>query len=193
MTLHQLAKLPPEQRPGFIRKIGGTNIPKRKYWLRMLERGRRHGFYQIRVGEVAEVVPGPGGDKTLTRVKERDGIFEVVADYIIDATGLEADIEEHRIYEDLLTHSGARKNTSGRLDIVQNTFEITGTASPPGKMYATGTVCLGSHFAPNDSFLGLQYGALQIVDDLTRDGFCRRIGVARSVSEWIKWARNKTI
>jgi hypothetical protein len=35
--------------------------------------------------------------------------------------------------------------------------------------------------------------AQEIADDLARRGFCQRIGPRRSVSQWLKWAKNKPI
>ena len=34
--------------------------------------------------------------------------------------------------------------------------------------------------------------ALQIADDLASVGFSRKIGPGRSISQWIRWARNRT-
>ena len=90
---------------------------------------------------------------------------------------------------DLLKNSGAGKNAFGRLD-VEPWFELRGTRSEGGRMYASGSITLGGYYAPVDSFLGLQYAGLQIADDLARSGFGRRIGPRRSISNWFKWARN---
>jgi hypothetical protein len=57
-------------------------------------------------------------------------------------------------------------------------------------MYASGSITLGAYYAPVDTFLGLQYVALQICDDLARLGFVLRFGPRRSTANWIKWARN---
>ncbi len=116
----------------------------------------------------------------------------VSADFVIDATGLEADIREHRLLADLLDHSGAGRNPLGRLD-VERTFELRGTRSEPGRLYAVGSPTLGGYFAGVDTFLGLQYAAQAITDDLARQSFCPRIGVGRSISEWWKWALNTKI
>ena len=51
---------------------------------------------------------------------------------------------------------------------------------------------LGGPYAGVDSFLGLQYGALQIADDLAGIGFAPRLGVGRSLRQWWRWARNRT-
>jgi hypothetical protein len=75
---------------------------------------------------------------------------------------------------------------------VDDTFEIRGTRSEPGgRMYGMGAATLGGPLAPVDSFLGLQMVAIEIADDLARQGFVPRIGPAKSISGWLKWARNK--
>ena len=107
-------------------------------------------------------------------------MVEVAADFVIDCTGLEADIAEHRVLADLLEHSGAGRNPLGRLD-VERTFELRGSASGPGVMYASGATTLGGYFPGVDTFLGLQVAAQEIADDLARRGFCRRIGTFRSI------------
>ncbi len=187
-----LLKLPPEERPGFIRTTGGTNTAPRRSWREQLDRGRGEGFYRTHVGSVESVEPGADGT-TITRIRSKDGgILELQANFIIDATGLEAGVREHRLLADLLDHGGARMNPVNRLDASPE-FVLTGTESPPGKMYASGSITLGSYYSPVDSFLGLQYAALQIADDLARAGFARRIGPVRSVRQWWKWMRNKRI
>ena len=90
---------------------------------------------------------------------------------------------------DGLEHGGAGRNPNNRLD-VDRTFEVRGTRSGEGRLYASGAMTLGGYYAGVDSFLGLQYAALQIVDDLAAQGFCRKIGVGRSISQWWRWARN---
>ena len=52
---------------------------------------------------------------------------------------------------------------------------------------------LGGYYAGVDTFLGLQYAAIRICDDVASTGFCRKIGVFRSISQWWKWARNVPI
>ncbi len=187
-----LLKLPPEDRPGFIRTTGGTNTAPRRSWRDQLERGRREGFYRTHVGSVESVVPGPSGT-TITRIASKDGgVFELEANFIIDATGLEAGVREHRLLADLLDHGGAKENPARRLDCTPE-FVLTGTESPPGKMYASGSITLGSYYTPVDSFLGLQYAALQIADDLGRLGFVNKIGPLRSARGWWKWMRNRQV
>jgi hypothetical protein len=182
-----------ERREQWLRTLGGTTTPRRKRWQRMLERGRREGFYRMYVGEVQEVVPGTVG-AVVTRLRpETEGAapLELESNFVIDATGLEADIAEHTLLADLLQHTGARRNRLGRLDVEPN-FEVRGSRAEPGRLYAVGAATLGGYLAGVDTFLGLQIAALEVCDDLARQGFCRFIGVRRSVAQWWKWVLDRT-
>jgi hypothetical protein len=117
-------------------------------------------------------------------------MLEVAADFVIDCTGLGADIAEHRVLADLLAHSGAGRNPLGRLD-VDRTFELRGAASDPGAIYASGATTLGGYFPGVDTFLGLQIAAQEIADDLAQRGFCGRLGPLRSTQQWLRWVRNR--
>lgn len=171
--------------------MGGTNTPRRKLWLRQLDRGRKEGFYKTFTGEVQEIVRGEDGT-VVTRIRTADGVLEIPANFIIDGTGLEADIREHRLLADLLDHSGVGRNPLKKLD-VERTFELRGTRSEKGRMYASGTATLGGYFPGVDTFLGLQIAAQEICDDLARLGFCKRIGVWRSTTQWWRWARHRKV
>ena len=187
----RMRKLEGADRAALYKTIGGTNTPVRWSWQEQLKRGRKEGFYRTVTGEVESVVPRAGGGTT-TRLKTATGIEEIAADYIIDCTGLEADIAEHRLFADLLEHSGAGRNPIGRLD-VERDFEVRGTRSGDGKLYASGTATLGGYFPGVDTFLGLQIAAQEIGDDLARQGFGKRLGPLRSTSQWLKWARGQEI
>lgn len=188
----RLLAMPRDERPDWIRTTGGTNTAPRKSWKDQLDRGRAQGFYKTHVGTVEEVVPGP--DNTIvTRIRSSEGsLLEVPSNFIIDATGLEGDIKEHRLLADLMDKVGAQTNPIGRLETTP-AFEVIGTESPPGRLYASGTATLGSYYTPVDSFLGLQYAALHIVDDLSHHGFGRRIGPVRSIGQWWKWLFGKPL
>lgn len=182
-----------EEREKVLRTLGGTTTPRRRRWRRMLERGRRQGFYRMHVGEVLEVVPGELG-KVVTRLRpEEEGATpaELTSNFVIDATGLEADIAEHTLLADLLQHSGAQRNLLGRLDVSPE-FEVRGSRAEPGRLYAVGAATLGGYLAGVDTFLGLQIAALEVSDDLARQGFCRYIGVRRSLGQWWKWALDRS-
>ena len=186
-----LAGLDGEDRNDLLDKMGGTNTAPRRDWKEQLARGLRDGFYEQRIGAVTEVEPNRSGDAIVTRLRANSGdIHEIEAQFIIDATGLQARLEDHRLMADLIEHGGAGKNPKNRLD-VEPTFEIRGTRSGVGRLYASGSMTLGAYYAGVDSFLGLQYAALQIADDVASQGLGSRIGVTRSVSQWWKWMRNK--
>lgn len=188
---YKLEKLEGEARAAQYKEWASTNTPNRKDWKQQLARGRQEGWYRIFQGSVKSVEPGPEG-RIVTHIDGPQGTYEVAADFIVDATGLEADIREHRYMADLLDHSGAGRNPMGRLD-VERTFEVRGTANPPGTMYAAGTMTLGGYFAGVDTFLGLQYSNLQIMDDLASRGFGQRMGPGRSFAQWWRWARHKPL
>ena len=187
----RVRKLEGTERAALYKVFGGTNTPKRRLWQGQMRDGRSGGYYKTFVGEVVDVLPADG-NTVLTKVRTADGVLELAADFVIDATGLEADISEHRLLADLLEHTGTGRNPLGRLD-VERTFELRGSASGDGVIYASGTATLGGYFPGVDTFLGLQIAAQEICDDLARRGFCRRIRPLRSVSQWLKWARNKKI
>jgi hypothetical protein len=181
-----------DDRKRYYEVLGGTNTPHRKLWIQQLARGRREGFYRTYVGQVRDVKEGPNGE-VVTMIANSDGAtLELSADFVIDGTGLEADIGEHRVLADLLEHGGAARNPLGRLD-VERTFEVRGTRSEPGRIYAVGAAALGGYFAGVDTFLGLQFAAQHVTDDLARQGVGHRIGIGRSLSQWWRWATNRKI
>ncbi len=189
---YKFERLEGEERAAYYKRLAGTTTPARKDWKQQLARGRKEGWYRTYIGTVDSVHPGPDGTVE-TMVRSKDGSeLSVPAHFIIDATGLEANIREHRLLADLLDHSGAGLNPLGRLDVERN-FEVRGTASPPGTMYAMGSMTLGGYFAGVDTFLGLQYSSLRIADDLAKRGFVQKLGVGRSMSQWWKWARHKPL
>jgi len=189
-----LESLEGDERRDFIDAIGGTNTAPRKAWRDQLDRHEAAGAYIQSRGVVQSVEPSPDTRQIRTVVTGNNGLpnTQFDADFIIDATGLEARIEEHRVLNDLLQHGGAQKNVKGRLD-VERDFQIRGTDSGEGRMYASGSITLGGYYAGVDSFLGLQYAALRIHDNLASAGFARKIGPVRSTAQWWKWARNVAI
>lgn len=189
-----LSKLEGEERKQFIDYIGGgAHTPRRKDWREQIDRGLAQGFYRQHVGEVEYVVVGEDRESIVTRVRGHDGsIADIPARYIIDCTGLIGSPKDHRLLNDLMEHSGAGPNPLGRLD-TDHYFEVRGTQSPPGKLYASGAATAGGYFGGVDSFLGLQFQANRIHRDLARLGFCKKIGPGRSFSQWLKWVRNKQL
>ena len=95
-------------------------------------------------------------------------------------------------WADLLDHSGVARNPLGRAD-VEISFEVRNTRSGGGRMYASGSAKYGGYFQGVDTFLGLQFSSQKIADDLASVGFGKRIGVTRSLSNWLKWMRHKEL
>jgi hypothetical protein len=184
----RIRKLEGGDRAAAYKLMGGTNTPRRRSWQAQMKEGRTAGWYRTMTGTVTQM--RLAGGQVVSQVQTPDGRAEVAADFVIDCTGLEADITEHRVLADLLEHSGAGRNPLGRLD-VERTFELRGAASGAGTMYASGATTLGGYFPGVDTFLGLQIAAQEITDDLARRGFCRRIGPLRSTGQWLRWAAGR--
>ncbi|MGH9129575.1 MAG: hypothetical protein ACRDY2_11585 [Acidimicrobiales bacterium] len=183
----RLERLEGDERAQYLKAMGGTTTARRKRWMRQLARGRREGFYRSYAGEIDDVRPGPFGSVVLRFTPEGDkGPIELAASFVIDATGLQAEIDQHPVLADLLAHGVAQRNPLGRLDMARS-FELRGARSGPGRIYAAGAATLGCYLAGVDTFLGLQYAALQAADDLASLGYCDRIGVRRSMAQWVRW------
>jgi hypothetical protein len=180
----RMRRLEGEDRAAAYKQMGGTNTPYRRSWQEQMRTGRTDGWYRTMSGTVEQMMLDDG--MVVSRVATRTGTIDVAADFVIDCTGLEADIAEHRVLADLLEHSGAARNPLGRLD-VERSFEVRGAASGDGVLYASGSATLGGYFPGVDTFLGLQIAAQEITDDLARRGFCRRIGPVRSTTQWLRW------
>lgn len=180
----QVRNLEGAERAEIYKRMGGTNTPWRKLWQKQMNQGRREGWYNVVVGTVEDMQPN--GERIVNQVRTAQGTVPIEVDFVIDCTGLEADIAEHRLLKDLLEHGGAGRNPVGRLD-VERTFELRGTRSGNGVMYASGATTLGGYFPGVDTFLGLQVAAQEIYQDLARHGFCKRIGPVRSTIQWWKW------
>ncbi|WP_444948570.1 hypothetical protein [Micromonospora ureilytica] len=185
----RMRRLEGADRAAAYAEMGGTNTPKRRHWQERMRAGRKGGWYRTWQGTVDQVEPTADG-RIASRVTGDAGTRTLLADYVIDCTGLEADIAEHRVIADLLEHGGAGRNPVGRLDVERH-FEVRGTASGDGALYASGTATLGGYFPGVDTFLGLQIAAQEIADDLARRGFGARLGPVRSTVEWVRWMRGR--
>lgn len=185
-------RLEGEDRAALYKQLGGAHTPQRRSWQRQKQRAAEGGWYRTYQGVVTGMLPSARGGIVSDVRPDQGSPYALEADFIIDCTGLEGDIREHRVLSDLLDHSGAGRNPLGRLD-VERTFEVRGTANGAGRMYASGAATLGGYYAGVDTFLGLQYSALAIADDLAGRGFGRRIGPWRSTAQWLRWARNRPV
>jgi hypothetical protein len=188
----QFRSAAPERRAELARLVAGTTTPKLAKWQEQLARARPGNWYHAVQAVVDHIGQLPDGRLvTHTRSASSAGM-QYVSDFIIDCTGLEADMPEHRVLDDLLRHGGARPNKAGRLTVGPN-FEVLGAENHGSVLYASGAATAGNHFLAVDSFLGMQTAALDITDDLARRGFCEGIGPLRSLSQWLKWAANRRL
>ncbi|MBG0827686.1 hypothetical protein HS041_07910 [Planomonospora sp. ID67723] len=188
----QFRRLEGEKRAALAKAVGGTTTPKLRRWQEQMRQGRQGNWYHPIQAVVDKVEPAPDG-RLVSHTSSNDGGYgRYVSDFIIDCTGLEADMPEHRVLADLLEHGGARRNGAGRLAVGEN-FEVTGTASGGGALYASGAAVAGNHFPAVDSFLGMQTAALDIAADLARRGFCADLGPARSFGQWLKWVTGRPV
>ena len=195
----RLEKAAPKERSQLLSKDvwGGTTTASRKDWQKIIEEGDQGKWFLLRFGEVKEVVanPNPPSNQGKLMIKYIDtntnNYQYQVADFIIDATGLEAQPQFQPFLKDLIERYGLSANPLGRLDVT-NEFRVKGMENGTGKMYASGVVTLGGPYAPVDTFLGLQYTARRAVDDLGKNkSGVRYLEGFNSLGQWWKWALNQ--
>ncbi|MBI3967113.1 MAG: FHA domain-containing protein [Chloroflexi bacterium] len=187
----QLERANEHERDMLLNEWGGTTTADRSDWRQIVVEGLRKGWYQIRFGEVRQVVRNQPG-KLVTTLVGKGLIHEQIeleADYVIDCTGLEATVDAHPLLKDLVEHHELARSVKGRLRVA-NDFEVVGMESGQGRMYASGAMTLGGPLAAVDSFLGLQYAALASVEALVAQGApgLRSLHPIRSLFQWLKWA-----
>jgi hypothetical protein len=171
-------------------QIGGTTTPSRRHWRNGQRTAREQGWYQPVSGRIADLrLDGTGMVATIGRP---EGLANVAVDYVIDCTGLNGDISEHRVLGDLLRQPGVGRNVLGRLDVGE-AFDVRGADNGVGRLYATGAAAYGGYFPGVDTFLGLQLAAQDVIDDIARRGHCDRMGPVSTIARWRKWATGRRI
>lgn len=187
----------PTERYQLLQDWGGTTTADRSDWRRLIDRGRKEGWYQIYFGKVERVERNQKGKlKILIAGNTANSQINTdipAADFIIDATGLEANPNASLLLDELIQRYDLKLNPFGRLDVA-NDFEIKGMRSKKqGRMYAAGAITLGGPYAPVDSFLGLQYAAQRSAEALAGIGApsIQYIESINSLWQWIKWAINQ--
>lgn len=183
----EIERMPdPQARVDAIVAGAGTTTAKRKEWYSQLDRGAVQGFYRQHIGEVAGITGDQRGlHLDITHEGNR---YAIDADFIIDSTGLQGGVRDHRILSDLIDTLGVGQNPMGRM-LTDQHFEMTQMQSAPGRCFITGAMSNGNYFGPVDSFYGLQWTAWRVVDRMSSDGFVPRIGSLRSVSQWFRRMR----
>lgn len=200
----RLEEASPEQRPALMKVWGGTTTADRDDWNRIIEQGNREGWLKSFYGTVQSMTYQNG--QVITRLEGREKFQEsvdLVADYVVDCTGLVARLDEtplladlHRVY-DLprnRTSSGGAPESSLAGLAVTNSFEVAGLRNGRGHVWAAGVVTANGPYAAVDSFLGLQYAALRSVDHLgvLRAPHVSRMGALKSFGQWIRWCLGRS-
>ncbi|MDX2157488.1 MAG: FHA domain-containing protein [Hyphomicrobiaceae bacterium] len=194
----RLEDAPPEERAKLLAAWGGTTTADRDDWNRIIETGTKEGWYKVFYGTVASMSYQDG--HVITRLDGREKFQEsldLTADFVVDCTGLVAQVQEAPLLADLIrTYELPRNKAAGdgpelRLSgiAVTNSFEIAGLQNGRGHVWAAGTVTSNGPYAAVDSFLGLQYAALRSVDQLghLRAPGVSRFGPLKSFGQWTKW------
>ncbi|MEH2011336.1 FHA domain-containing protein [Nostoc sp.] len=188
-----LEKASPDERKRLLADWGGTTTADRHDWQQITAQGISEGWYQITFGEVLDV-ERDAQNRTITRIREQSfGEMKLLADFIVDATGLDAKVDANPLIADLVKHYNLPVNHLGRLAVANN-FELVEMRSDKGQMYAAGAITLGGPYAAVDSFLGLQYAALVAVDGLAagRAPGVHRLNTISSFRQWLKWVLNQS-
>ncbi len=187
-----MEKADPEKRLSLYADWGGTTTAQRKDWVRIIDEGLKEGWYKIEFGDVIRVDRAPDG-RLVTQIRAKGlvgGETQLVADYIIDATGLDAKVNRNPLLQDMVDHYALEVNKLGRLGVT-NDMEVIGMRNGNGRFFAAGSMTLGGPLAGIDTFLGLQAAAQLTVEHLVKEHApgLRPLGPLRSFHQWTKWVR----
>lgn len=194
----RLEQASPRERSRLLSKDvwGGTTTASRQDWQKIIAEGTQDKWYLLRFGEVKDVVANPHSQDDRGKLmiqyvdKNTNDYQSQIADFVIDATGLEARPQFQPFLKDVIERYGLSTNPLGRLDVT-NEFRVKGMENGAGKMYASGVITLGGPYAPVDTFLGLQYTARRAVDDLEKnESGVRYLKGFNSLEQWCKWVLN---
>lgn len=183
----------PPERSKLLEQWGGTTTASRTDWREIIRDGLRQLWYEREVGEVISVDPNQQDGITVSIQRINFNKRETIdANFIIDATGVEAKPLDDPFLNDLITTYRLRLNPLDRLD-VKNDFQINGMDNGKGRTYAAGVITLGGPYAAVDTFLGLQYSAQRSIYSLIRAKApgIRPLQGLRSLGQWMKWVTNR--
>lgn len=199
--LRETERATPEERVKIYEALGGTTTADRRDWRNIIQLGLGDGWYKPVFGhfETLELVKTDQGPKIQMRLKAQRNQppVEVVADYVVDCTGLIGDITHSPLLRDLAETYKLPRNLGvggGKIGgiFVTPDFEIAALRNGSGRAYAAGQITLGGPQPGVDTFLGMQYSALRSVDHMAVLGApnISLFGPLRSFSQWIKWCTN---
>ncbi len=133
-----LEKADPQQRQRLLADWGGTTTADRHDWKHIVEEGINQGWYKIEFGDVERVEREKDGISTYIQEKKFKGQMRLTANFIIDATGLDANVTASPLLNDLVTHYNLPLNYLGRLS-VSNDFELVEMRTPLAPLGKGGT------------------------------------------------------
>ncbi len=179
----ELSESTPAKRQELLGTWGGTTTADRADWRQIVAEGVRAGWYQI----VFATVEHLSGDADGLSLSLAGGALQSVrCDAVIDATGLVSSIHANPVLADLTETYQLPLNVQGRFEIAPD-FELPGMRNGEGRVFVAGVCTLGGHYAPVDSFLGLQYAAAASLDALSPS--VPSLGPMSSLSAWWRWVR----
>jgi len=173
-----------DRRAELLDAWGGTTTADRSDWKRIVRQGIQEGWYRIAFGTVTHVEQVEGAIRVGYALG--DAQHTELTDYILDATGLTADLEMNPVLADLTQTYTIERNVKGGFEITRE-FELVGLRNQKGRAFAAGVATLGGGYAPVDSFLGLQYAASAIIESLHE--YVPRLRPGRSIWQWVHWMR----
>jgi pSer/pThr/pTyr-binding forkhead associated (FHA) protein len=196
-----LEKSSPEERTKLLAAWGGTTTATRSDWDQIITQGLAEGWYRVVYGRVKGMrLDGTTVETEIESAETKAESLKLRADFVVDCTGLIANLEQAPLFRDLIATYTLARNKIGagtgpeqRLSglTVSNSFEVEGLRNGRGRIYAAGVVTANGPYAAVDSFLGLQFAALRSVDQLSAQKAqgVRGFGPLRSFSQWLRWCR----
>jgi hypothetical protein len=202
----ELESAPPEARSRIFAKLGGTTTAARADWTRIVEDGRRKGWYRVAIGrlDIKGIAETGDTEKILMEYSGPDSSLpkEIKVDYVIDCIGLSGDVTNSEFLKDLVeTYQLPRNRDYSQKEIVYRGIAVTSDfevaalrQSNGGRVYAGGQITAHGPYAAVDSFLGLQYAALRSVDHLHAIGApnISRFGPRKSFAQWLRWCFHRS-
>lgn len=181
-----------DERQFLLAALGGVTTPPHHSFVRTVRRGLREGWYQVYMGRLTHINSENGtllvGVHDL--MDQPAALF--AADYLIDATGLDTELDSSPLLADLTLRYGLARSGAGKLAVTTD-FELAQMRNDGGRVFAAGVITAGGFYAPVDSFFGLQFAAQRSVDALAQAGApgISRLDGWRSFRQWLRWARGE--
>ena len=114
--LMELDRASPEERSKMMAAWGGTTTADRDDWLNIIATGKKEGWFKVFYGNVEGM--SERGSRVVTRLQGKASYqesLELVADYIVDCTGLISKIDETPLIADLIkTYDVGRNRVTGK-------------------------------------------------------------------------------